>query len=88
MSIRHRWFKLEEHRYICRKCGCGKVNECPAGKWVTTFYRPFPGSAPWRDFDGTPTPGCEVGPLTEKWLAERLAPALDAARHAKEGMGG
>lgn len=62
--VRHKWQKLRLHVYICWKCGCGRVNACVKGQWQTTFHRP----------DGTSVvsahvPPCEVGSLTQKYLA-------------------
>lgn len=84
-SQRHSWVKLREHTYICRVCGCGRVNAQKSGGWETTFHLP----------DGTSRvlskrPACAVGPHTDEYLGkywpaierltehtERIAKALD-----------
>lgn len=63
MPERHRWVRLREHVYICKKCGCGKVNEeRRRGEWVTWFHAA----------DGTTTargtPECCVGERSQIYL--------------------
>lgn len=66
MASRHRWVKLRLHVYICRKCGCGKVNaQGPGGDWFATYHRP----------DGTSVvtsrvPPCATGPRSSAYLAK------------------
>ncbi len=61
---RHRWVKVRLHVYICRQCGCGRVNaRNHRGEWFTMFHRP----------DGTSTidvhvPACAAGPRTGAYL--------------------
>lgn len=70
---RHRWVKVRIHVYVCRRCGAGKVNAQDAGGWFATFHMPTGRSA-----RSAHVPACQVGPLTEKYLAKYaalLAPA-------------
>lgn len=65
-SERHRWVKLRLHVYICRKCGCGKVNAQDArGGWFATFHLPD-----GRSIAPSHVPPCEVGPRTPAYLAK------------------
>lgn len=57
--MRHRWTRLREHVYICRKCGCGKVNEKIGNEWQTTYHRPDDISE-----IANAVPACVVGPRT------------------------
>ncbi len=68
MSARHSWVHLKVHVYICQKCGCGKVNEGEGRSWRTKYHRPY-GTSEYLQH----TPPCEVGPLTEKYLAKYQA---------------
>lgn len=68
---RHKWVKLREHTYICRVCGCGRVNAMKSGGWETTFHLP----------DGTSKvlryrPECEGGAKTDQYLG-RYADAIE-----------
>jgi hypothetical protein len=64
--VRHRWVKLREHVYICRKCGTGKVNAQDGdGRWFATFNRPD-----GRSIVAARVPACEVGPRTAAHLAK------------------
>ena len=57
---RHRWVKVREHVYICRKCGCGRVNtQTSRGEWFTTFHRPD-----GRSVVDSHVPLCQPGPRT------------------------
>jgi hypothetical protein len=78
---RHRWVKLRLHVYVCRVCGCGRVNaEDRFGGWFTTFHLP----------DGTSrvdvhVPGCEVGERTAAVLKKHesaIACAPATFKHA------
>jgi hypothetical protein len=66
---RHRWVKLRLHVYICRQCGCGKVNantrEDETGDWFTTYYTPD-----GRAVRAQHTPPCIIGPKTPQYLAK------------------
>lgn len=62
---RHRWTKLRDHVRICTKCGTGKVNALGKDGWFATFHRPDGTSQVRRH-----VPACEVGPLTDKYLAK------------------
>jgi hypothetical protein len=60
MKPRHRWVRLWEHTYICRQCGCGKLNkEKGPNRWETE-YSMADGTVAVRSL----TPPCEVGELT------------------------
>ena len=63
MADRHSWCKLRPHTYICRKCGCGKVNDNREGVWITTYHLPTGKSVESRH-----VPPCEVGPKTKRYL--------------------
>lgn len=64
---RHSWHHFAEHRYVCRRCGTGKVNERRSDGWVVVFYRPdAAGTRVERD-----TPPCEPGPRTDRYLAAK-----------------
>lgn len=73
---RHRWVKLRIHVYICRKCGCGKVNAQRGGRWVQTYHLPTGESRQLAK-----APPCEVGPQTSRYLAHY---AEDIARGGME----
>lgn len=63
---RHRWLKLRLHVYICKQCGCGRVNAQTArGEWFTTFHLPT-----GRSVRPAHTPACEPGPFTARYLAK------------------
>lgn len=79
MAERHRWQKLRIHVYICWKCGTGKVNAQQGGQWIATFHRPD-GSM----VVGGHVPACEVGPLTEKYLAKYSDVLHDPVPPARE----
>jgi hypothetical protein len=62
--VRHSWIKIELHRYICRKCGCGKVNaQDDDGVWFATFHLPT-----GRSVVSAHVPPCEVSGRTEAYL--------------------
>lgn len=68
--MRHKWVRLREHVYICRQCGCGKVNvqhETPSHSgravWETTYHTPD-----GRSQVLARTPECAVGPRTAAYL--------------------
>lgn len=66
VRARHRWVKVRLHVYVCRQCGAGKVNAQDAGgKWFATFHLPT-----GRSGRAAHVPACQVGPLTEKYLAK------------------
>lgn len=65
---RHAWVKLGLHRYICQKCGCGKVNAGSGRSWTTTYHTPDGVSEARPN-----TPPCEPGPLSSKYLAHHSA---------------
>lgn len=63
---RHSWLKLRIHVYICRRCGCGKVNaQREGGAWFATFHLPTGASVESRT-----VPACEVGPMTAAALGK------------------
>jgi hypothetical protein len=63
---RHRWVKLREHTYICRKCGTGRENaQDEYGNWFATFHRPD-----GRSVRLSHVPPCEPGPRTADYLAK------------------
>lgn len=62
---RHKWVKLREHTYICRVCGCGRVNALVSGGWQSTFHLPDGSSKVLRK-----RPACEVGPRTDAYLGK------------------
>lgn len=65
-GTRHRWVRLREHVYVCKRCGTGKVNaEKEPGWWVTTYHCPNGFSAESRV-----VPPCEPGPKTVAALAK------------------
>lgn len=75
---RHRWVKVRPHVYICRQCGCGKVNALGRDGWRTTFHRPD-GTA----VVATHVPACATGPRTGAYLthhASAIACAVPARR--------
>ncbi|CAB4177418.1 hypothetical protein UFOVP998_36 [uncultured Caudovirales phage] len=62
--MKHSWVKLRLHHYICRKCGCGKVNAQDDRRlWVTTYHLPTGESKALRH-----TPQCEWGPKSLAYL--------------------
>lgn len=78
--MRHRWVRLREHVYICRVCGCGKVNEMIGNQWQTTYHRP----------DGTSVvastvPVCLTGPITLAAVG-KYADLIAAGGVPKEGV--
>lgn len=73
---KHRWFRLREHVYICRKCGMGKVNAIERGAWTVTFHKPDGSSS-----RSARTPSCEAGPMTDRYLgkyADQLGSGIEA----------
>lgn len=79
---RHRWVKLRLHVYVCRVCGCGRVNgEDRFGGWFTTFHLP----------DGTSridihVPPCEEGARTSAVLMKYEAAIAAAPPTRKHGV--
>jgi len=78
---RHRWVKVRIHVYVCRQCGCGRVNaQRKNGEWFTTFHRP----------DGTSevlmhVPSCEPGPKTAAYLKRYELAILSAELQRADG---
>lgn len=63
---RHSWLKLRIHVYICRRCGCGKVNaQREGGAWFATFHLPTGESV-----ESAKVPACAPGPETARFLAK------------------
>ena len=79
MPQRHKWVRLREHVYICRTCGCGKVNTLTGTPsfWETTYHTPDGQSRVLSH-----TPACALGPKSEAYLAKH---ALDIALWDAEG---
>jgi hypothetical protein len=72
----HAWVKLRIHVYICRKCGCGRVNwQNKNGEWVTTFH-----TSSGHSISSTRRPPCEVGSRTAPALRKYEAAIAAAAR--------
>lgn len=95
MIRRHRWVKLRLHTYICRRCGCGKVNALRDGRWFATFHLPtgetvHTGVA--ADLQNIPksatVPACKPGPYTPAFLLKYKAEVLAAGRKATSKRGG
>lgn len=64
--MRHRWVKLRIHVYICRTCGCGRVNaQDMSGRWFATWHLPNGESVVTIK-----TPECAVGEKTQMYLAK------------------
>lgn len=62
----HRWVKLRLHVYICRVCGCGRVNSVDfSGQWITTWYLPNGDSV-----IASRRPACQVGARTQAALTK------------------
>lgn len=72
---RHSWVKLRLHTYICRRCGCGKVNAQKAGAWQTTFHLPTGASVV-----SASVPACKPGQYTPAFLLKYKAEVLAAGR--------
>ncbi len=67
--MRHRWVKLRIHVYICRKCGCGRVNEQDvSGRWYAVWHMPNGQSVALAK-----TPACTTGEKTDTYLAKYAA---------------
>lgn len=79
---RHRWVKLAVHRYICLKCGTGKVNAQVSGNYYETTYHTPDG----RSRVLKATPPCEPGPKTAVYLA-KYATEVEAATLATKAKG-
>jgi hypothetical protein len=62
--MKHGWVKLRLHHYICRKCGCGKVNfQDDDRQWRQRYHLPTGATTVLRH-----TPVCEVGPKSQAYL--------------------
>lgn len=87
MSVRHRWLKIEKHRYVCRKCGTARENVLVHGQWRARWFPPQP-----HVFDVTSRPDCAPGLFTEDRI-ERLVNSLldelrgDAPAHVPKSTG-
>jgi len=64
--MRHRWVKLRIHVYICRTCGCGRVNDQDmSGRWFVTWHLPN-----GKAIATAKTPECATGEKTQAYLAK------------------
>ncbi len=65
-SSRHKWSKICVHKYICKKCGCGRVNaQDLRGNWFATFHTPD-----GKSNVSAHVPPCAIGPRTAAYLAK------------------
>jgi len=67
--MRHKWVKLRIHVYICRTCGCGRVNaQDLSGRWFATWHLPD-----GHSIATAKTPECAIGEKTQVYLAKYAA---------------
>lgn len=59
--MRHSWFKLKKHHYMCKTCGMGRINVAVDGAWVAEWH--FPNAA-GDIIRQALTPLCELGDKT------------------------